>query len=160
MGCCVLKIVPMGLRDINGVRKVRKVLHGIAPGEEKWSLYRFILSICYVLSIYKLLRDIIYFLYPRFSFVPMVAREDRKVIGIVWLQGTGNKGIVDAGIAVLPEYQGRGIGTKLHKKRELVAKRMGAKRIEVSTRPDNYQNEAILAKRGYKVMHTFWGKDL
>ena len=164
MGGCMLKdeikISSMKMRDSYGVNRLRKVLHHLTPGKEMATLHGFILHTCFVLSCIGILRRIIYRTYPWFSFTALVAKNDDKVVGVVWLQGTGNKGIADVGIIVLPEYQGQGIGTMLYNKSEELAVSIGVKRIEASCGIGNYKNLNLLKKRGYIVTRTYLGKDL
>lgn len=155
-----IRIVPMGILDCRGVNKLRKVLHDLVPGKERSSLYSLVLHICFVLSCFSLMRKLIYRVCPHFSFETLVAKNDDGVVGIAWLQGTGNSGVMLAGIVIATGYQGKGLGSRLDKSREDLARSHGVKRLELSIAGDNSKSRYIHEKLGYKVIRLYLGRDL
>lgn len=148
------------MRDWNKVKQIRKILLNPALGGGALTLYRLIASLCFVLSCNYLLRKLIFRILPPFSTITIIAKKNDAIAGIMWLQGTGNNDVLTAGIAIFPKYQGEGIGKLLHSTIEGLAKKQGAKRIELSCMTNNYKHQCLLKKIGYVPMKAFLGKKL
>lgn len=85
----------------------------------------------------------------------LVAEEDKKIVGAVLGQGDGRIGFI-WGLAVLPKYQGKGIGKKLMleiEKRLMKRKCVG---ISLLTEPNRKKAIEMYKKIGYKNLRNFY----
>jgi len=153
-------IRPMRMRDWNKVKQLRKTLLNPALSGGALSLYRLSASLCFILSCNSILRKAIFRILPPFSTTSIVAKNNNEIVGIMWLQGTGNEDVLTAGIAIITKYQNKGIGKLLHARIEEIARKWGARRIELSCMTDNYKHQCLLKKIGYVPMKAFLGKEL
>jgi len=86
----------------------------------------------------------------------LVAKLDGKVVGFAGIHRLkGEAGemahVGEVGIAVHPDFQRRGIGTKLLKECVSLAARQGFKRLEADTLAHNMAMRRILEKVGFKL---------
>jgi ribosomal protein S18 acetylase RimI-like enzyme len=78
------------------------------------------------------------------------AKVGKEVVGFVSFAGIRNDLIVVA-LGILPEYQGLGIGSSLIAKVEDEARRLGSKRILVSTSNDDLPALAFYQSLGFQI---------
>ena len=93
-----------------------------------------------------------------------VAGVDGKIVGFLMLQwpGTGWNRIAEIGwIAVLPDYQKKGIGSSLIQKMEQYAKEKGMRKVYVEPSSENKIAVHFYIENGYKPegMRKDWYRD-
>ena len=83
----------------------------------------------------------------------LIAKSDGKVVGFLGIHRLNKRmtHIGDVGIMVHPNYQGKGIGTRLLKNAIKVAKRMGLRRLEADTLADNIAMIKTAQKVGFQI---------
>jgi ribosomal protein S18 acetylase RimI-like enzyme len=86
----------------------------------------------------------------------LTAREGTRMIGSVRLRMDGDTGHVGR-LAVAPDLQGRGIGSRLVRAAEETAP--GAARFELFTGPRSLQNIALYERLGYRRIATPAGRE-
>ena len=89
-----------------------------------------------------------------------MAKNNGRVVGLAWLQGTTNKAVMLAGIMVTKEFQEQGVGRLLDKCREEVARKLGVKRLEMYIDGNNNKSNDWHLGQGYSVIRTYLGKKL
>jgi len=83
----------------------------------------------------------------------LIAKSDGKVVGFLGIHRLNKRmtHVGEAGITVHPNYQSRGIGTKLLKNAVGVAKKMGLRRLEADTLADNIAMIKTAQKVGFQI---------
>ncbi len=84
--------------------------------------------------------------------VLVAVTEDGKIVGqctLIRLNPPKLSHVANVGIAVSKNYQGRGIGKKLLRKAEEIAKSMGILKIEVEIAEENVRSLSLFRKMGY-----------
>ena len=78
-----------------------------------------------------------------------VAEIDGRPVGYVWAEVCMQQ-LHLTRLAVLPKYQGRGIGAQLVRRVIAVAQQRGLKKISLNTQTDNYRSLALYRRFGFK----------
>lgn len=116
----------------------------------KWFFAQFPLF----LSTIKLFRNMLFLFYPYLIFISKVATEGGKIISYSFLiiRKRYDKKYFSAelGIAVIDDYQGKGIGTEMMKRLIKKAKNEKIKEIFLTTRVDNKKARSLYRKFGFK----------
>ena len=89
----------------------------------------------------------------RFSFIA-IDKENKKIVGSITASFKGNgrtRHRIDIGWGVHPEYQGKGIGTRLLKEILDYAKKQGFKRAEAEMAIENEGSWKLALKNRFKV---------
>jgi len=94
--------------------------------------------------------------FPKSEDESLVAKVNGRVVGFVGIHKlSGERGemkhVGEVGIMVHPEYQRRGIGTKLLKAAVSLAKRRSFKRLEADTLANNKAMRRIAEKAGFNL---------
>lgn len=85
----------------------------------------------------------------------LVAEEDNKIVGTVLGQGDGRIGLVWS-LAVLPEYQGKGIGKRLMIEIEKKLKKRKCVGISLLTQKNRKRAIHMYKRMGYKLFKNFY----
>lgn len=93
-----------------------------------------------------------------FHSIKLEALDENKIIGQIGLEYKDRDTEEDLedgylfGVSVNPDYQGLGLGSKLMKEIEFIAKKVGVKTLYL--RPDNEEVMQFYEKCGYKYDHS------
>lgn len=86
----------------------------------------------------------------------IVAEEDGKIIGNMYLVHFGTRVCNFFRLAVDPEYQGRGVGTALLEYAEQMQKAKGVTGIGFFVDTENQELQSFYAKRGFRASKHTW----
>ena len=81
-----------------------------------------------------------------------VAEEDGEIVGFLVLTGESDALLLE-GVAVLPSYQGLGVGRRLLELAETEARAAGYDRIRLYTHETMVENQRLYERNGYVETH-------